>query len=682
MQGLPKRSSPILENAMKTITVIASVAALLAACSPANVPDSEGSTRPEPVVADAWDGEQPPVGIATPATKARNAAVAERLPIEDQRDRQDVERGLLAQLDQDILNRDGDVVWKVKAYDFLSGNAPQTVNPSLWRQSRLTAHHGLFEVTDGIYQVRGYDVSVMSVIRGETGWIVVDPLFTTETAAAALGLVNDTLGQRPVSAVIYTHSHVDHFGGVRGVIDEDDGVPVIAPEGFSEAAISENLLAGNYTGRRTAMMFGNALERSPIGQVGTGIGQAIPNGTVSLILPTEEIAGPIVTRIIDGVTFEFLDAKNTEAPAQFVFFLPEFSALCTAEVATGTFHNALSLRGSKARDTLRWSKVIDDMLVRYANRADVAFASHHWPTWGRENVRDYLRQQRDVYRYVHDQALRTSSTGATLHELADSIPEPLTDGSAFHRRGYYGSLNHNLKAVYQFYFGWWDGVPANLNLLPPEERAARWVEAMGGAEASRAVGIDAFRNGDYRWAADVLNQVVFAAPEDEIARQWLASSYEQIGFQAEAGSWRNYYLSAAQELRRSQEKGILDPDNAGFISAIPTLSLFDAIAVRYVPGAVDNAPYVLVFRFEDTAETVTVEVGVDNVFPRIGDSVDAPAATFETTRADFNRIMLGEVGPARLMLTGRLRIRGDRGAVSAFFDAIQTPEPDFEVVTP
>ena len=265
-------------------------------------------------------------------------------------------------------------------------------------------------------------------------------------------------------------------------------IPIIAPEGFSEATISENLLAGNYTGRRTAMMFGNGLERSPIGQVGTGIGQAIPNGTVSLILPTEEIPGPVATRIIDGVTFEFMDAKETEAPAEFVFFLPEFGALCTAELTTATFHNAWSLRGSRARNTLRWSKVIDDMLVRYANRAEVAFASHHWPRWGRENVSQYLRQQRDVYRYVHDQAMRTSASGSTLHELPDIIPEPETNGSSFHTRGYYGSLNHNLKAVYQYYFGWWDGVPANLNLLPPEERAQRFVDAIGGVEASREVG--------------------------------------------------------------------------------------------------------------------------------------------------------------------------------------------------
>lgn len=654
----------------------------VASCGPSSPPDRSAGVNSDTPPVQQWDGDAPPSGLATPSTIAYNGAVADRLPIEDAGDFRDVQRGLLAQLDQDILDARGQVVWRVHAYDFLSGAAPETVNPSLWRQSMLNAQHGLFQVTDGIYQVRGYDVSVMSIIRGETGWIIVDPLFTTETSAAALALVNDTLGERPVSAVIYTHSHVDHFGGVRGVMGDVDGVPIYAPEGFSDAAISENLLAGNYTARRTAMMFGNNLERSPVGQVGTGIGQAIPKGTVSLILPTEEIPAPAATRIIDGITFEFMDAKDTEAPAEFVFFLPEFNALCSAEVTTATFHNILSLRGSKARDTLHWSKVIDAMLVRYANRAEVVFASHNWPTWGRDEVREYLRSQRDIYRYTHDQAMRQISSGTTLQELSEIVPAPATSGDTFHERGYYGTLNHNLRAVYQYYFGWWDGVPANLNLLPPEERAHRLVDAMGGVEASRNIGIEAFRSGDYRWAADVLNQVIFANPDDVIARQWLASSYEQMGFQAESGSWRNYYLSAALELRRPEDKAQLQDDNSGLISAVPSLDLFDALVTRYKPGAIEGAPFVLVFRFSDTQESITVEVDVDSVFPRLGEFSDEPAATFETTRKDFNRIMMGQVGPRRLVLMGKLRITGDSGAVREFFEALDTPESDFETVVP
>ncbi|MEZ6002269.1 alkyl/aryl-sulfatase [Hyphomonas sp.] len=655
---------------------------LVVSCGPAGTPDQTVEGEPTPPPVQNWEEEAPPSGRATPATVAYNGAVSDHLPLDDEGDFQDSQRGLLAQLDHDVLSEDGEIVWRVNAYDFLNGAVPETVNPSLWRQSRLNAQHGLFQVTDGIYQVRGYDVSVMSIIRGETGWIIVDPLFTTETAAAALALVNDTLGERPVSAVIYTHSHVDHFGGVRGVIGDGDGIPIYAPEGFSEAAISENLLAGNYTARRTAIMFGNNLERSPTGQVGTGIGQAIPRGTVSLILPTEEIAAPGASRVIDGVTFEFMDAQVTEAPAEFVFFLPEFSALCSAEVTTATFHNVLSLRGSKARDTLHWSKVIDDMLVRYANRADVVFASHNWPTWGRDEVREYLRGERDIYRYTHDQAMRQISSGVTLQELPEIVPEPATAGDAFHERGYYGTLNHNLKAVYQFYFGWWDGVPANLNLLPPVDRAKRMVDAMGGVEASRNIGIEAFRKGDYRWAADVLNQVIFADPDDTIARQWLASSYEQMGFQAESGSWRNYYLSAAHELRQPEDKARLDDDNSELVSAVPSLALFDALAARYRPDSIEGAPYVLVFKFTDTAETITIEVGESSIFPRLGEFSDLPAATFETTREDFNRIMLGNVSPRRLMLTGKLKIAGNRGAVQKFFKALVSPESGFEIFVP
>lgn len=633
-------------------------------------------------LAAQWDGETPPIGQATPVTAAYNANIADHLPLQNKGDESSARRGLLAQLSEDILDAEGNIVWRVNAYDFLASEAPETVNPSLWRQSQLTSQHGLFEVVDGIYQVRGYDVSVMSLVRGKTGWIVIDPLFTVETAAAALALANDTLGSRKVSAVIYTHSHVDHFGGVRGVVPDGENIPIIAPEGFSQAAISENLLAGNYTGRRTAMMFGNGLERSPIGQIGTGIGQTIPSGTVSLILPTEEVPGPSATRVIDGVTFEFMDAKNTEAPAEFVFFLPEFNALCTAEVTTATFHNAWSLRGSKVRDTLRWSKVIDDMILRFANRAHVAFASHHWPRWGRENVSKYLRRQRDIYRYTHDQAMRTISSGATLGELPELISEPKMAEQNFHLRGYYGSLNHNLKAVYQHYFGWWDGVPANLDLLPPKRRAEKIIDAIGGAAAARKIGVDAFREGDYRWAADILNQLVFAYPEDEMASQWLAASYEQIGFQSEAGSWRNYYLSAAQELRNRNQKSLFTSDNTELIPAIPTVSLFDALAARYIPGSIKKEPFSLSFVFTDTKEVIHVDVMPDLIFPREGDNNAKPAAIFETSRQSFNRILLGEVSPLRLTLTGDLKISGDIGAIRSFFGALEEPKADFEIVFP
>ena len=673
---------------MRVQTSLLGLLLLVTACSQPTEPAQTTPPSPQPTAtvetepADE-DLSTPPIGRATQATRQANTEFGAQLALDEPTDVADAERGFLAALQTDAIRNDkGDIVWQINAYDFLEGTAPATVNPSLWRQSRLAAHHGLFEVTEGIYQVRGYDLAVMSIVRGETGWIVIDPLLTKETAAASLQLVNDTLGARPVSAVLFTHSHADHFGGARGVIDPERAIPIIAPDGFSASAVSENLLAGSHMARRSSFMFGNDLLRSATGHVGSGLGPGLANGTVGLVLPTEEIPAPGATRIIDGVTFEFMDAKNTEAPAEFVFYLPEFKALCTSEVATATFHNALTLRGAKARDTLHWSKVIDDMLVRYANRAEVVFASHHWPTWGADNVRDYLRQQRDIYRYTHDQALRLANSGATGHEIANTVEAPDFSSETFHVRDYYGTLNHNLKAVYQFYFGWWDGVPANYHLLPPEQRAAKQVAAMGGIESALQHGKEAFAAGDYRWAADVLNQIVFTAPENSEARDWLAAAYEQIGFQSESGAWRSYYLSAAQELREGRKQEATDLANADFIAAVPTLDLFDALATRYTPGSIEEAPYVLAFSFTDTAEQITVEVGAETAFPRLGAPKGEPLATFETTRETFDRMILGQASPQMLVLRGKLKISGKRGAVQDFFGALETPDPTFNIIEP
>ncbi|MEM9843006.1 MAG: alkyl sulfatase dimerization domain-containing protein, partial [Pseudomonadota bacterium] len=454
----------------------------IAACGePSNLND-----LPEPS-AEAIAAGLPAPGTATQATQDANAALAARLDLAPGSDGEDARRDRLAYIqDAAILSENGDVVWAIPQFDFLETDAPATVNPSLWRQSQLAAHHGLFKVTEGLYQVRGYDLSVMSVIEGDTGWIIVDPLTATETAAAGLKLVNDTLGERPVTGVLYTHSHADHFGGARGVISDKDvanGVPILAPIGFSESAVSENLIAGNQMSRRATLMFGNTLARSATAHIGSGLGPGLPNGTISLILPTEEIEGRGTVRVIDGVTFEFIDAAGTEAPAEFMFYLPEKRALCTAEVATATFHNVLTPRGAKVRDALKWSRAIDYVLAEYGERSDVVFASHHWPTWGQENVVQFLASQRDIYRYVHDQTLRNANAGATMVEAAEAVEEPDIQTDDFATRGYYGTLNHNAKAVYQHYFGWWGGVPAEYHRLPHEVTASRYVTAMGGAEA-------------------------------------------------------------------------------------------------------------------------------------------------------------------------------------------------------
>lgn len=653
--------------------------ALLAACG------QEEAPPPEPSAA-AIEAGLPAPGTATAFTKQANADLAARLDLAHGSDGEDARRDRLAFIeDEAILNADGDIVWAIPQFDFLDADAPDTVNPSLWRQSQLAAHHGLFKVTDGIYQVRGYDLSVMSVIEGETGWILVDPLTATETAAAALKLVNETLGERPVTGVLYTHSHADHFGGARGVISDADvaaGVPVLAPIGFSESAVSENLIAGNQMSRRATLMFGNTLPRSSRAHVGSGLGPGLPNGTVSLLLPTEEIAGRGTVRVIDGVTFEFIDAAGTEAPAEFMFYLPEKRALCTAEVATATFHNVLTPRGAKVRDALKWSRVIDYVLAEYGARSDVVFASHHWPTWGQENVAGFLASQRDIYRYVHDQTLRNANAGATMVEAAEAVEEPGFQAADFTTRGYYGTLNHNAKAVYQHYFGWWGGVPADYHRLPHAVTAARYVEAMGGAEQVLEIGQAAFERGDYRWAAEVFNHLVFAEPDNQQGRDWLSASYEQLGFQAESGAWRSYYLTGAAELRRGlPDAGNPNLGNADFLTAVPSLDLFDALAVRYNPAKMDRDPYVIVFNFPDRDETISLLVEAAVMVPRSG-GTEAAAATVTINRSDLDRLILGEAAPLGLITGGKMKISGKRSAVSAMFDALDQPDFWFNTVTP
>ena len=643
---------------------------------------SSGNDTPEISVPEA-----PEPGTATEFTKTANDALADRLPLEDQQDFNDASRGFLAAIEEDAITMaDGTPVWAIKQFDFLEGEAPATVNPSLWRQGKLVAQHGLFEVTDGIWQVRGYDLSVMSIIEGDTGWIIVDPLTNVETAAASLKLVNDTLGERPVTGMLYTHSHADHFGGARGIIEEAEiterNVPVVAPHGFSVEAVSENVLAGNHMARRATLMFGSTLPRSATGHVSSGLGPGLPRGTVSLVLPTEEISQEGGTRVIDGVVFEFMDAGGTEAPAEFMFYLPQKRALCTAEVATATFHNVLTPRGSKSRDALRWSEVIDDALQRYGDKSDVVFASHHWPRWGTETVKTYLRGQRDVYRYVHDNTLRKANSGSGMLEAAESAKEPDFLSSSFHARGYYGTLNHNSKAVYQHYYGWWSGVPAQYYRLPPKETAQRYVTALGGADEALAKGIEAYNTGDYRWAAELLNHIVFADGENQQARDWLAASYEQIAYQAESGAWRSYFLAGAQELRSGvPDIGGVNPGSPDVVRAVPTRLMLNAMATRYAPENMTLDPFSIGFDFTDTDEAFTIFVDQSMALVSAGLDDDT-AAKVTLTRDAFNKLVTQEASFQQLAQSGEVSIDGQSMAAGAFLLSLETPEFWFPVATP
>lgn len=631
---------------------------------------------------------------ASEATRTAQAEIAARLPLDDPRDEANVLRGKLAEIPGGVItDKQGKTVWDRRPYAFLDAKeAPDTVNPSLWRQARLNAVHGLFEVVPGkIWQVRGYDISVMTIIRGKSGWIVVDPLLSEEAAAASWKLFADTVeaksGKLPIRAVIFSHSHSDHFGGVGGIVTPEqvakEKIRIIAPHGFSEEATSENVLAGGAMGRRALYMFGAILPPGAQGQVDTGLGPKLSSGTVGYMEPTETLSEKGGTLTIDGLVFDFLDAGSTEAPSEFVFYIPAYKALHTTEVVTHTLHNVLTLRGAQVRDALHWSKVIDAMLLKWGGTAEVALASHHWPTWGAGEVSALLANQRDAYRYVHDRTLFLANRGGTLHELADQTAEAPVQAGDFATRGYYGTVNHDMKAVYQRYFGWWDGNPANFNPLPPEQSAPKYVALAGGADKLLAAGRAALQAGDYRWAAELLNKLVFADPGNKEARAALASAYDQMGYQAESGAWRNYYLAGAASLRGNAVDAVTgNGQSRSFVSAIPTAVFFDALATRFDAAKGSAVKGTFQFVLPDSKEAVTVVVGGGVEFPRYGVTDPAPTATVTIDRKILDEAMMGRAQFPALIQSGAIRIDGDRAAFLSWFALHPPGDPRFNVVVP
>ncbi|MEU8762874.1 alkyl sulfatase dimerization domain-containing protein [Streptomyces sp. NPDC048659] len=509
--------------------------------------------------------------------------MSETLPsFEDTTDFDNADRGFLGALVPGVVKADdGWVIWDNDTYAFLGGDCPDTAHPSLWRQSRLASRQGLYEVTEGIYQVRGLDLSNMTLVEGERGVVVIDPLISVETAAAALALYKEHRGDRPVTGVIYTHSHGDHFGGVRGVLPHgtEAGVPVIAPVGFLEHAVSENVYAGNAMSRRASYMYGVGLPVAPDGQIGVGLGQATSTGTVSLIPPTVDITATGQEETVDGVRIVFQLTPGTEAPAEMNFLFPGHRALCLAENATHTMHNVLTLRGAVVRDSRIWARYLDEAIEYFHGRYDVGFASHHWPTWGHENVVRFLTEQRDLYAYLHDQTLRLLNEGYTGAEIAERIELPPALRKAWHARGYYGSLSHNTKAVYQRYLGWYDGNPAHLWEHPPVELARRYVQAVGGPAEALAKARVYAEDGDLRFAATLLNHLVFSAPDDQEAKDALAAVYERLGYGAENATWRNFYLRGAQELRGGITGEVIDLANPEMVMALTVPMLLDSVAI-------------------------------------------------------------------------------------------------------
>ena len=619
----------------------------------------------------------------TSAIRAANAGHLNSLPFDDTRDVEDADRGFLGALEPCVITAaDGRVVWDNDVYDFLGGEAPPSVHPSLWRQSALVAKQGLYEVVEGIYQVRGLDLSNVTFIEGDTGVIVIDPLVCTETAAAALALYRSHRGDRAVTAVIYTHSHVDHFGGVLGVTtqaDVDAGkVPVVAPEGFIGHAVQENVYAGTAMTRRAAYMYGTALDRSPQGQVGCGLGQAPSTGEVGIIVPTLDITTTGETHTIDGVQIEFQMAPGTEAPAEMHFYFPTFRALCMAENATHNLHNLLTLRGALVRDPHAWSGYLTEAIDTFADRTDVVFASHHWPTWGRERIVEYLSLQRDLYAYLHDQTLRQLNQGYTGLEIAESFAMPPALERAWHTHGYYGSVNHNVKAVYQRYMGWFDGNPGRLWPHPPEQAGPRYVAAMGGIDRVVQLAQEAFDSGDFRWAATLLDHAIFTDEDHAGARALYADTLEQMGYGAECATWRNFFLSGATELRTGNFGTPVSTQAPTMLSQLTPEQMFDVLAISVNGPRAWDLDLALDVTFADlgTNYRLTLRNGVLVYRKR---PADAATATATVTLAAKMRLMAAALGD---FSSPGLDVTGDPGALQALLSVLDRPDPAFDIVTP
>ncbi len=622
---------------------------------------------------------------ASEHTTSENRRLVAELPFADQADFDNARRGFIADSPNRVIaNPDGSPSFDLDVYAFVRDNpAPDTVNPSLWRQSQLLAITGLFEVAEGIYQVRNFDLAVMSFIRGATGWIVVDPLVTAAPAAEGLRLLREHVADLPVVAVLSTHSHADHFGGIEGVADRADvesgRVRYIVPVGFVAESVSENVLAGNVMARRASYMYGNAVPPGPAGAVGAGLGPSTSTGSMALYPPTDIIDHTGQELTVDGVRFVFQYAPGAEAPAEYCFYLPDHKALCMAEIASHTLHNVYTLRGAKVRDALAWSKYIHEALRMFGDEAEVLFSSHHWPTWGNAEVRTDLVGQRDLYRYLHDQTLRLANHGYGPAEIAEMLALPDGIAGRFANRGYYGSVNHNIKAVYNYYLGWFDANPANLHPLPPVPAGVKFVEYAGGAEDLLAKAGADFEAGEYRWVAEAVNHLVFADPDNTDAKTLLAETYEQLAFQAESGPWRNFYLAGATELRHGV-RAVTTPSAAqpGLVSSIPVDVILDALAMRLNGPAAAGVSATILFGVDGDEHTLELSNGT--MHHHAGNRGDA-ATTIRLTRDALDTIVMGGA-ITDLIGAGQIQVTGDPAPVMALVANLDSFEFWFPIVTP
>ena len=639
----------------------------------------------------------------TALTIKANKAVLNKRPFSNKADFEEAKRGLIAQ-DKNLItkNQNGDIIWDMPSYDFVDfkgddGASPDSVNPSLWRQASLNNIHGLFKVSEGIYQLRGYDLANMTIIEGDSGWILVDPLTAKETADKALKFAQKYLGIKPIKAVIYTHSHLDHFGGIDGILtnmseDEQKKLRIIAPEGFMEEATSENIIAGIAMGRRASYMYGRSLSRSERGHVGTGLGKGPAFGHFALLSPTEIVRETGTTLNIDGVPFEFQSVPGSEAPAEMTFYLPEHKAFCGAEMLSRNMHNLYTLRGAKVRDANLWSSYIEQAKALFAD-SEVYFGSHHWPMWGQTNIQAFLTQQSDTYKYIHDQSVRLFNNGYTPNEVAEEVVLPESLNTAFHNQGYYGTVKHNAKAVYQAYLGWYTANPAKLDPLPETQVAKRYMDMMGGAKmvvAKAQIDFDNAANASvedgtktYRWLAELLNHAVFAEPDNAQAKGLLAKVYDQLGYQAESAPWRDVYLTGAYELRNgAPEQGIDMAIMEGVLLKTPVENFFDSMAVRLNGPDAEGKKLDIKIVFTDLNESYLLSLN-NSVLRHKRVTTDYQAdATLNLTQPLLVDIITGKAGLKDTLFGDDLSVDGSTLDLINFFGLLDKPKGAFNIVTP
>lgn len=631
-----------------------------------------------------WAGQPHP---ASDHTAQINRAVLEQLPFADTRDFDAARRGFIGALpDGRIVDDNGHVAWDMAPYTFLEQDeAPASVNPSLWRMAQLNNLHGLFEVVEGMYQIRNMDLANMTIIEGDSGLIIIDPLLTPATARAGLALYYQHRPPKPVVAVIYTHNHADHFGGVKGVVTEqqvrDGEVRIYAPEGFMHHAIGENVIAGPAMSRRATYQFGVGLPPGARGHVDTGLGKAVASGPLSLIAPTDTVPDN-ATLTINGIEIEFQMAHGTEAESEMMMYFPQFRVLNTAEITSQHLHNIYTIRGAAIRDASAWSYYIDKALVRFGDRTDILVAQHHWPIWNQEEVQHFLAVQRDLYKHIHDQTVRMMNAGMLPGDIAENLRLPQSLDQEWSARGYYGTVRHNARGVYQRYMGWYDGNPANLNPLPPREHAQRTIAYMGGARKVLRQARRDFAAGEYRWVASVMNQLVFAEPDNQAARQLAAKALEQLGYQAEAGTWRNAYLVGAHELRH----GVSTPRHVGLqpdlMQALETGMFFDAMAVRLNPEKAAGQHLVINWHISDQDENYRLNLQNATLTHRVNARDDNAHASVSMTRATLDRILLQQTSFPEAVKAGDISVTGEVMAFFGLLQMLEEPAVNFPIVEP